>query len=133
MLDFYNGEYDILLCTTIIETGMDISNVNTLIVYDADHLGLVQLYQLRGRVDWTNRAAYAYFTTAKTKSSRKMREKRLQAIKEFTELGSGIKIADAGPRNPRRRQHSRSRAARVYHVCWIRDVLPAAGRINPRA
>ncbi|NLM53835.1 MAG: transcription-repair coupling factor [Firmicutes bacterium] len=93
MLDFYNGEYDILLCTTIIETGMDISNVNTLIVYDADHLGLAQLYQLRGRVGRTNRVAYAYFTHRKDKILTEDAEKRLQAIKEFTELGSGIKIA----------------------------------------
>lgn len=93
MLDFYNGEYDILLCTTIIETGMDIPNVNTLIVYDADHLGLAQLYQLRGRVGRTNRVAYAYFTHRKDKILTEDAEKRLQAIKEFTELGSGIKIA----------------------------------------
>ena len=93
MLDFYNGEFDILLCTTIIETGMDIPNVNTLIVYDADHLGLAQLYQLRGRVGRTNRVAYAYFTHRKDKILSEDAEKRLQAIKEFTELGSGIKIA----------------------------------------
>lgn len=93
MLDFYNGEYDILLCTTIIETGMDISNVNTLIVYDADHLGLAQLYQLRGRVGRTNRVAYAYFTYRKDRIITEDAEKRLQAIKEFSELGSGLKIA----------------------------------------
>jgi len=93
MLDFYNGEYDILLCTTIIETGMDISNVNTLIVYDADHLGLAQLYQLRGRVGRTNRVAYAYFTYRKDRILTEDAEKRLQAIKEFSELGSGLKIA----------------------------------------
>lgn len=93
MLDFYHGEFDILLCTTIIETGMDIPNVNTLIVYDADYLGLAQLYQLRGRVGRTNRVAYAYFTHRKDKILSEDAEKRLQAIKEFTELGSGIKIA----------------------------------------
>ncbi len=93
MLDFYNGEYDILLCTTIIETGMDISNVNTLIIYDADHLGLAQLYQLRGRVGRTNRVAYAYFTYRRDKTLSEDGEKRLQAIKELTDLGSGIKIA----------------------------------------
>lgn len=93
MLDFYNGEYDILLCTTIIETGMDISNVNTLVIYDADHLGLAQLYQLRGRVGRTNRVAYAYFTYRKDKILTEDAEKRLQALKEFSELGSGIKIA----------------------------------------
>ncbi|NLK08573.1 MAG: transcription-repair coupling factor [Firmicutes bacterium] len=93
MLDFLHGEYDILLCTTIIETGMDIANVNTLIVYDADYLGLAQLYQLRGRVGRTNRVAYAYFTYRKDKLLTEVAEKRLQAIKEFTELGSGFKIA----------------------------------------
>ncbi|NLM41884.1 MAG: transcription-repair coupling factor, partial [Firmicutes bacterium] len=90
MLDFYNGEFDILLCTTIIETGMDIGNVNTLIVDEADHLGLAQLYQLRGRVGRTNRVAYAYFTHRKDKVLTEDAEKRLAAIKEFTELGSGI-------------------------------------------
>ena len=93
MLDFLHGEYDILLCTTIIETGMDISNVNTLIVYDADHMGLAQLYQLRGRVGRTNRVAYAYFTYRRDKLLSETAEKRLQAIKEFTDLGSGYKIA----------------------------------------
>ncbi|HXK97162.1 MAG TPA: transcription-repair coupling factor [Limnochordia bacterium] len=93
MLDFYHGEYDILLCTTIIETGMDISNVNTLVVYDADRLGLAQLYQLRGRVGRTNRVAYAYFTYRRDKILTEDAEKRLQAIKEFSDLGSGIKIA----------------------------------------
>ncbi|HLS91251.1 MAG TPA: transcription-repair coupling factor [Limnochordia bacterium] len=93
MLDFLHGEYDVLLCSTIIETGMDISNVNTLIVYDADRLGLAQLYQLRGRVGRSNRVAYAYFTYRRDKVLGEDAEKRLQAIKEFTELGSGFKIA----------------------------------------
>ena len=93
MLDFYNGEFDILLCTTIIETGMDIGNVNTLIIDNADYLGLAQLYQLRGRVGRTNRVAYAYFTHRKDKILSEDAEKRLAAIKEFTELGSGIRIA----------------------------------------
>lgn len=93
MMDFLQQEYDILLCTTIIETGMDIPNVNTLIVYDADHMGLAQLYQLRGRVGRTNRVAYAYFTYRRDKILSEDAEKRLQAIREFTELGSGFKIA----------------------------------------
>jgi len=93
MLDFYNGEFDILLCTTIIESGMDIANVNTLIVDNADYFGLAQLYQLRGRVGRTNRVAYAYFTHRKDKILTEEAEKRLSAIKEFTELGSGIRIA----------------------------------------
>ena len=93
MLDFYNGEYDVLLCTTIIETGLDIPNVNTIIVYDSDKMGLSQLYQLRGRVGRSNRLAYAYFTYQRDKVLTEVAEKRLQAIKEFTEFGSGFKIA----------------------------------------
>ncbi|GEN31281.1 transcription-repair coupling factor (superfamily II helicase) [Cerasibacillus quisquiliarum] len=90
---FLEGEYDVLVSTTIIETGVDIPNVNTLIVYNADHMGLSQLYQLRGRVGRSNRVAYAYFTYQKDKILTEEAEKRLQAIKEFTELGSGFKIA----------------------------------------
>nr|WP_246637561.1 transcription-repair coupling factor [Crassaminicella profunda] len=93
MLDFMNGEYDILVCTTIIETGLDISNVNTIIIYDADKMGLSQLYQLRGRVGRSNRLAYAYLTYQKDKILTEVAEKRLTAIKEFTEFGSGFKIA----------------------------------------
>lgn len=93
MLAFLHGEYDVLLCSTIIETGMDIANVNTLVIYDADQLGLAQLYQLRGRVGRSNRVAYAYFTYRKDKTLTEDAEKRLSAIKEFTELGSGFRIA----------------------------------------
>ncbi|QQE81096.1 transcription-repair coupling factor [Alicyclobacillus sp. SO9] len=93
MLDFLEGDIDVLVTTTIIETGLDIPNVNTLIVSDADRLGLSQLYQLRGRVGRSNRIAYAYFTYQKDKVLTEVAEKRLQAIKEFTELGSGFKIA----------------------------------------
>lgn len=93
ILNFISGEGDILLCTTIIETGIDIPNVNTLIVYDADRMGLSQLYQLRGRVGRSNRLAYAYFTYRKDKVLSETAEKRLKAIKEFTEFGSGFKIA----------------------------------------
>src|SRR5690625_1384081 len=93
MFNFLEGESDVLVSTTIIETGVDIPNVNTLIVYDADHMGLSQLYQLRGRVGRSNRIAYAYFTYRKDKVLTEVAEKRLQAIKEFTELGSGFKIA----------------------------------------
>lgn len=93
ILSFLEGEYDVLVSTTIIETGVDIPNVNTLIVYDADKMGLSQLYQLRGRVGRSNRVAYAYFTYQKDKVLTEVAEKRLQAIKEFTELGSGFKIA----------------------------------------
>lgn len=93
MLAFLAGEFDVLVSTTIIETGVDIPNVNTLIVFDADRMGLSQLYQLRGRVGRSNRVAYSYFTYRKDKVLTEVAEKRLQAIKEFTELGSGFKIA----------------------------------------
>lgn len=93
ILDFLDGEYDVLVSTSIIETGVDIPNVNTLIVHDADKMGLSQLYQLRGRVGRSNRIAYAYFTYQRDKVLTEVAEKRLQSIKEFTELGSGFKIA----------------------------------------
>ncbi|ETI70695.1 transcription-repair coupling factor [Neobacillus vireti] len=93
MISFLAGEFDVLVSTTIIETGVDIPNVNTLLVFDADRMGLSQLYQLRGRVGRSNRVAYAYFTYRKDKVLTEVAEKRLQAIKEFTELGSGFKIA----------------------------------------
>lgn len=93
ILDFIDKKYDMLVCTTIIETGIDIQNANTMIIYDADKMGLSQLYQLRGRVGRTNRIAYAYFTYMKDKVLTEVAEKRLKAIKEFTELGSGFKIA----------------------------------------
>ncbi|MED4730342.1 transcription-repair coupling factor [Aneurinibacillus migulanus] len=93
MLSFLEGEADVLVSTTIIETGVDIPNVNTLIVTNADRMGLSQLYQLRGRVGRSNRIAYAYFTYRRDKVLTEVAEKRLQAIKEFTELGSGFKIA----------------------------------------
>ena len=93
MLDFINGEIDVLVSTTIIETGLDIPNANTMIVHDADHMGLSQLYQLRGRVGRSNRTAYAFLMYRRDKLLKEDAEKRLQAIREFTELGSGIKIA----------------------------------------
>ncbi|HHW00335.1 MAG TPA: transcription-repair coupling factor [Clostridiaceae bacterium] len=93
MQDFINGEYDILVCTTIIESGLDMPNVNTIIVEDADRMGLAQLYQLRGRVGRSNRLAYAYITYRKDKVVSEIAQKRLQAIKDFTEFGSGFKIA----------------------------------------
>src|SRR6185312_2147609 len=93
ILSFLEGEYDVLVTTTIIETGIDIPNVNTLIVHDADRMGLSQLYQLRGRVGRSNRVAYGYFLYQRDKVLTEVAENRLQAIKEFTELGSGFKIA----------------------------------------
>lgn len=93
MFDFINGEIDVLVSTTIIETGLDISNVNTMIVHDSDKMGLSQLYQLRGRVGRSNRTAYAFLMYKKDKMLKEVAEKRLQAIREFTDLGSGFKIA----------------------------------------
>lgn len=93
MVAFLQGEYDVLLSTTIVEAGLDIPNVNTIIIHDADKFGLAQLYQLRGRVGRSNRIAYCYLTYQKDKVLTEVAEKRLQAIKEFTELGSGFKIA----------------------------------------
>lgn len=93
ILGFLNKDYNVLVCTTIIETGMDISNANTMIVYDADKMGLAQLYQLRGRVGRSSRQGYAYLMYEKDKVLSEIAEKRLKAIKEFTEFGSGFKIA----------------------------------------
>ncbi len=93
MQDFIDHKYDILLCTTIIETGIDISNANTLIIYDADRFGLSQLYQIRGRVGRSSKIAYAYLMYSKDKMLNEIAVKRLEAIKEFTELGSGYRIA----------------------------------------
>ena len=93
LIDFINGEYDVLVTTTIIETGVDIPNTNTLFIENADHMGLSTLYQLRGRVGRSNRIAYAYFMYRPDKTLTEVAEKRLEAIKGFTELGSGFKIA----------------------------------------
>ncbi|WMC94097.1 transcription-repair coupling factor [Kineothrix sp. MB12-C1] len=93
MYGFIGGDIDVLVSTTIIETGLDISNVNTMIIHDSDNLGLSQLYQLRGRVGRSNRTAYAFLMYKRDKMLKEVAEKRLTAIKEFTELGSGFKIA----------------------------------------
>ena len=93
MYDFVSGEIDVLVATTIIETGLDISNVNTMIVHDSDQMGLSQLYQLRGRVGRSNRTAYAFLMYKRDKVLKEVAEKRLEAIREFTDLGSGFKIA----------------------------------------
>ena len=93
MMDFSQQKYDVLLCTTIIESGLDIPMANTLIIYDADRFGLAQLYQTRGRVGRSNRVAYAYFTVRPGKVLSETAQKRLDAIREFTEFGSGFRIA----------------------------------------
>jgi len=93
MYRFINGEIDVLVSTTIIETGLDISNVNTMIIHDADNMGLSQLYQLRGRVGRSNRTAYAFLMYRRNKMLKEVAEKRLSAIREYSDLGSGFKIA----------------------------------------
>jgi transcription-repair coupling factor (superfamily II helicase) len=93
MVDFVDGEIDVLVSTTIIETGLDIPNVNTIIIHDAERMGLSQLYQLRGRVGRSNRTAYAFLLYRRNRMLKEEAEKRLHAIREFTELGSGVRIA----------------------------------------
>ena len=93
MMDFYEGHYDILLATSIVENGIDVANANTIIIYDADRFGLSQLYQMRGRVGRSAKMAFAYFTYRRDKVLSETAEKRLQAMKEFAQLGSGFKIA----------------------------------------
>lgn len=93
MLDFYNGAFDILLATSIVENGLDVANANTIIVYNADRFGLSQLYQMRGRVGRSNRMAFAYFVYQAEKSLTETAEKRLETMKDFAQLGAGFKIA----------------------------------------
>lgn len=93
MMEFVEGQIDVLVCTTIIETGLDIPNANTILIADADTMGLAQLYQLRGRVGRSDRLAYAYFMYRKGKVLQEVAQKRLEAIGEFTEFGSGFRIA----------------------------------------
>jgi transcription-repair coupling factor (superfamily II helicase) len=93
MVDFIDGRYDILVSTTIVESGIDIPNVNTILIMDADRFGLSQLYQLRGRVGRTNRLAFAYLLYKKNKEISEIAEKRLRTIREFTEFGAGFKIS----------------------------------------
>ena len=93
MMDFYEGAFNVLLTTTIIESGLDVANANTIIVYDADNFGLAQLYQMRGRVGRSNRMAFAYFVHRRDKILGETAEKRLQAMREFAQLGAGFKIA----------------------------------------
>ncbi|MCX7970381.1 MAG: transcription-repair coupling factor [Negativicutes bacterium] len=93
MYRFYQGRIDVLLCTVLIENGLDVANANTLVVYDADRLGLAQLYQLKGRVGRSERLAYAYFTFRRGKNLSQLAEKRLRALQEFTDLGAGFKVA----------------------------------------
>ena len=93
MMDFYEGKFNVLLTTTIIESGLDVANANTIIVYDADNFGLAQLYQMRGRVGRSSRMAFAYFVHRVENVLSETAEKRLQAMREFAQLGAGFKIA----------------------------------------
>ncbi len=93
MISFYNGEYDLLLCTTIIENGLDVPRANTIIIQGAENFGLSQLYQMRGRVGRSSKLAYAYLVYKKQRALSEIAQKRLQAIRDFTELGAGFKIA----------------------------------------
>ena len=93
MQEFIEGKTNVLVCTTILESGIDIPNANTIVVENADRMGLAQLYQIRGRVGRADRQAYAYITYKKDKLLTEVADKRLKAIKEFTEFGSGFKIA----------------------------------------
>lgn len=109
-----NGEIDVLVCTTIIETGVDVPNVNTLIIENADRLGLAQLHQIRGRVGRSTRRAYAYLTFTRGKELSEIATRRLSAIREYTEFGSGFQIAMRDLEIRGARQHSRRTAAWSY-------------------
>ena len=122
LLDFVNGDIDVLVSTTIIETGLDIPNANTMIIQDADRMGLSQLYQLRGRVGRSSRTSYAFLMYKRDKLLKEEAEKRLQAIREFTELGSGVN-RHAGLGDPRRGQCPRCGAAWAHGSGGIRSLL----------
>ena len=123
MYRFINGEIDVLVSTTIIETGLDISNVNTMIIHDADNMGLSQLYQLRGRVGRSNRTAYAFLMYRRNKMLKEVAEKRLAAIKEYSDLGSGFKIAMRDLEIRGDGQSARCGAERTHGGSGLRFVL----------
>ena len=118
MYGFINGEIDVLVSTTIIETGLDISNVNTMIIHDSDQMGLSQLYQLRGRVGRSNRTSYAFLMYRRNKMLKEVAEKRLHAIREFTEMGSGFKIA------------MRDLEIAVPEICWAQSSRAIWNRLD---
>lgn len=123
MLDFMEQQYDVLLCSTIIESGLDIPNVNTIIIYDADKMGLAQLYQLRGRVGRGARLGYAYLTFMRDKVLSDIAEKRLSAIREFTQFGAGFKIAMRDLEIRGAGQPAGAGAARAYGSRGLRPLL----------
>ena len=133
MMGFVERKFDILLATTIVENGLDIPNANTIVINRADRYGLSQLYQLRGRVGRSDRAAYAYLLIPPQEALSPVARKRLAAIKEFSDLGSGFPCRRARPRDPRRRQPARRRAEWPHRGGGLRDVHEAAGGNGPRA
>ena len=128
MIAFADGAADVLVCTTIIESGLDIPNANTIVIDRADTLGLAQLYQLRGRVGRSSRRAYAYLLYRRRERLSDEARKRLQAIFNASELGAGLPDRAVGPRDPRRRQHPGRRAVRAHGGGRLRPLLAAAGR-----
>ena len=133
MVDFVAHKYDVLLATTIIENGLDIPNANTIIVNRADRYGLAQLYQLRGRVGRSDRRAYAYLLVPPDEALSPVAKKRLAAIREFSDLGSGFRVAAHGPRDPRRRQPARRRAERPDRRGRVRHLHEAPRADDPGA
>ena len=133
MLAFIKRKFDILVATTIIESGLDIPNVNTIFINEADKYGLADLHQLRGRVGRYKHRAYAYLLLESDKSVTPNAVKRLKAIEEFTALGAGFKIALARPGDPRRRQYPGGRAIRPHRERRLRALLLAAGIGGPVA
>ena len=119
MMQFINGEVNVLVCTTILESGIDIPNANTIIVENADRLGLAQLYQIRGRVGRSDKQAYAYITYKRDKLLTEVADKRLKAIKEFTEFGSGFKIAMRDLEIRGAGSMLRRNSIRSYGASWI--------------
>ena len=132
MLAFLEREYDVLLCSSIIESGLDIPNVNTLLVLDADRFGLAQLYQLRGRVGRSTRLGYAYFTVRRGAAMSEQAHRRLMAIREFTQFGRGVPPGHARPGDPRRGEPARGRAARAHRGRGVRILLQAHARRGGR-
>ena len=133
MLDFIAKKFDVLLATTIVENGLDIPNANTIIINRADRYGLSQLYQLRGRVGRSDRPAYAYLMIPPEDNLSPVAKKRLAAIKEFSDLGSGFRVAALDLGDPRRRKPARRRAERAHRDRRVRDVHEAARADRPRA
>ena len=131
--DFWEREYDVLVCTTIVESGLDMPTVNTLVVDRADLLGLAQLYQLRGRVGRRGQRAYAYLLHPPDRVLSEEAYERLKTIGEFTDLGSGLQDRDARPRDPRRGQPARRGAVRAHRGRRLRPLLPDGHRSRRRA